>query len=55
MGKYIEASYNGREENMDIPINFLNGIMHMDKYLTAGIGEMNYSKFIPYNIIGGGL
>jgi len=25
------------------------------KLFVAGIGEMNYSKFIPYNIIVGGL
>ncbi|MFT5872079.1 MAG: membrane-associated protein [Clostridium sp.] len=39
MGKYIEATYNGREKNMDISINFINGIMHIDKYLALLIQQ----------------
>ena len=38
MGEYIEATYNERVK-MDILMNFINAIMHIDKYLTLLIQQ----------------
>lgn len=39
MEKLIGVSYNERGKNMYILINFINGIMHIDKYLTLIIQQ----------------